>query len=105
MRHWILKGHEPVEAGMMEWAEWFESAPNRRVAVTEGGDYTISTVFLGVDHRFVGDGPPLLFETMVFDKDGGGDTYRYSTWDEAEAGHAAVVEEWREKAARERGGE
>lgn len=26
----------------------------------------VSTVFLGIDHRFGGDGPPVLFETMIF---------------------------------------
>lgn len=46
----------------------------------------VSTVFLGLDHAW-GDGPPMLFETMVFG--GSNDEYceRYSTWDEAEAGH------------------
>jgi hypothetical protein len=46
----------------------------------------VSTVFLGLDHSF-GEGPPQLFETMIFG--GEHDEYqeRYSTWDEAEAGH------------------
>jgi hypothetical protein len=34
--------------------------------VIEDGNIGISTVFLGLDHRHFGDGPPLLFETMVF---------------------------------------
>jgi hypothetical protein len=52
----------------------------------------ISTVFLGRDHSF-GDGPPMVFETMLFTDDDRNDfTWRYSTWDEAVAGHRAVVE-------------
>jgi hypothetical protein len=50
----------------------------------------VSTVFLGLDHQW-GDGPPLVFETMIFG--GEHDQYqeRYSTWDEAEAGHKQGV--------------
>lgn len=69
-------------------AEWW-----RRVAedVVEG--WTISTVFLTLDHSF-GHGPPLVFETMVFPEGSYSELYcdRYSTKAEALAGHKAVVE-------------
>lgn len=59
-----LRG-EPVPCdSLMEWAEWFEHA-DRRVAFDKVGTSEISTVFLGLDHNF-GDGPPLLWETMIF---------------------------------------
>ena len=53
----------------------------------------ISTVFLfGINHAF-GECAPLLFETRIF----GGplDLYqvRYSTWEQAESGHATALEE------------
>ena len=57
---------------------------------------TVSTVFLGIDHNFGGKGKPILFETMVFGK---GDLVpdnwmaRYCTWEQAEAGHKAIVYE------------
>lgn len=102
--HWILKGHEPVPASLLEWANWFEKA-DRSVAQTQGDGYRVSTVFLGLDHRFCGDGPPLLFETMVFSDDDDEDMSRYSTWDEAIAGHERTVAEWRERKAEERGHE
>lgn len=55
----------------------------------------VSTVFLSLDHAYhVGTekGPPLLFETMVFGlPDGGEYQERYSTWEEAEAGHKETV--------------
>ena len=79
------------------------------------GVYWISTVWLGYDHRH-GSGPPVIFETMVFERGPAGireeyrglrtlvdDTYhewnevdgrRYCTEAEALAGHAAMVEEW-----------
>lgn len=55
---------------------------------TRVGLVEVSTVFLGLDHRYCGDdGPPILFETMIFGD--GRDDYqeRYVTLAEAEAGH------------------
>ena len=85
----ILKGHMAVPANLMTWARWFETA-DRKVANDRIGDIRVSTVFLGVDHNFDG-GPPLLFETMIFG--GPHDEYQewYSTWEEAEAGHATAL--------------
>lgn len=61
-----------------------------RVAHTEvPGRRSVSTVFLGFDHRYVGDGPPLLFETMIFP--GAEMVGRCSTWEEAEAMHEEAV--------------
>jgi len=51
---------------------------------------------MGLDHQY-GEGPPLIFETMVFpSKDDMGelDMSRYSTEADAIAGHAAMVEKW-----------
>jgi len=72
---------------------------DRRVAFTDLDDRgRISTVFLGIDHSFgFGEGP-LLFETMVFNGPLDGEQDRYSTWDEAEAGHKAMVERVKELA-------
>lgn len=48
------------------WGEWYENNFEARiVARYEIGDVCVSTVFLALDHSF-GDGPPLLYETMVF---------------------------------------
>lgn len=65
----------------------------RRVAMDTLDDGRwISTVWLGMDHRF-GEGPPLIFETMVFPPGDMGDLYceRYSTEAEAIAGHDQIV--------------
>jgi hypothetical protein len=89
--HYILKDKTPVEVSLEVWAIWFGTA-NRTVDKTEvAPGIEVSTVFLGLDHSF-GDGPPLLFESMLFDDyDSGHMTDRYSTWEEAEAGHRAMV--------------
>lgn len=88
--HYILEGHKAVPVDLMTWARGFERA-DRIVAKTDVGDSKVSTVFLGLDHSW-GDGPPMIFETLVFGGPLAGEMERYSTWEEAEAGHAAMVE-------------
>ncbi len=62
----------------------------RRVALTPiDGDCEVSTVFLSTDAAFIG--PPLVFETMIFGGAHDLEQDRYGTWEEAEAGHAAMV--------------
>jgi hypothetical protein len=90
---YILDGHTPVRCDdLYAWGRWLETARESRIVarttVREGVD--VSTVFLGLDHRF-DDGPPLLFETMVFRNGNGDEEERYSTWDEAVTGHKAMV--------------
>ncbi len=84
--NYILKDKKPILCSdIMEWAKQWESS-DRIVKQDTIGDVKISTVFLGLDHSF-GDGPPLLFETIIFG--GAHDEYqdRYTTYEEAEAGH------------------
>lgn len=94
----------------IEWAQWMERV-DRHVARTDirlGKSkrvYTVSTVFLGLDHGFAwwrGQEAyqPILFETMIHFVD---QVYhprygswlnfqeRYRTWTEAEAGHWDAV--------------
>jgi len=75
--------------------EWVDAwSVSRVVAQTVVGPMRVSTVFLVIDHNqsLDPDALPLVFETMIFDSDGD-DRYqeRYSTWNEAEAGHAKAV--------------
>lgn len=100
MRHqyYILdKERRPVACSMLEWGMYFNSA-DRHVGLTKFEHVTVSTVFLGLDHRHdVADkpGPPILFETMVFlgDDEMPGDRIfaRYVSWDDADAGHKAIT--------------
>lgn len=74
---------------MEQWSADF--ALDRHLAVTGLGALgEVSTVFLGLNHNY-GDGPPLIFETMIFG--GPMDQYqdRYSTEEEAMAGHNFAV--------------
>lgn len=88
---YILDGKTPKLVGRDEWATWM-ALSDRRVAVTDiDRDVSVSTVFLTLDHSFREEGPPVLFETMIFG--GPHDQYceRYETWEQAEAGHAKAV--------------
>lgn len=77
---------------------------SRRVDETTVGDTRVSTVHLVIDHS-LGSGPPLIFETMVFDSDGDSFeeyeeyTKRYSTESEAHEGHRKTVEALRQRMA------
>lgn len=98
-RKYILRGAEVLEVeDLSAWGVWFETA-DRRVAetwITE--TMQVSTVFLGLDHQW-GNGPPLLFETMVFQDGAGGDCQRYPTYHAAEQGHEQVVRQERARLA------
>ena len=92
-RYYMLNKHnqpEPVD-NITRWALWFETA-DRVVAQTDvNEDVKVSTVFLGLDHQW-DDGPPLIYETLVFGGVMDGEMDRYSTKDEAVAGHDAMVQ-------------
>jgi hypothetical protein len=65
---------------------------DRHVGLTDLGALgRVSTVWLGLNHAW-GDGPPLIFETMIFG--GPMDQYqeRYSTEEQAAIGHGFAVQ-------------
>lgn len=90
-RYYDIDG-KPVS--LNEWMRAYKD--DRRIGDTTLADgKRVSTVFLGLDHQF-GDGPPLIFETMVFPSNSYAelDCKRYTTKAEAIAGHAAMVKKW-----------
>lgn len=84
-----LEGTAPVRVSRDEAGAAWKS--DRRVRYTVSGGVAVSTVFLVIDHGFGFSEKPVLFETLVI-----GGVYdqqmdRYTTWDEAVAGHEAWV--------------
>jgi hypothetical protein len=83
---------QPISIDEFSW-----DIENRRI----GADYVVcgdesvrvSTVHLGLDHSW-GDGPPLIFETMLFGGPESIDQWqrRYSTEEQARAGIEAAVD-------------
>lgn len=85
-------GMTPVACDMMHADPIFDRHAHRRLAKTEmSKDVAIYTTFLGLDHSFNAEGPPLLWETMIFG--GEHDLYqtRYSTYQEAALGHIEAI--------------
>ena len=91
------------------WAEWFERTQRDRSRVLKQ-DYAeeeattvgVSTVFLGLDHNFTGDGPPVLWESLVFGTSLDGEMQRYSTRAHALQGHDHLLRRVRAAYAAER---
>jgi hypothetical protein len=122
LRHFDRKG-TPID-----WRKAGELLEDRSYAVVKqtslDNGYWVSTVWLGLDHGFGDDGPPLIFETMVFERYRGAkkkidfsdmpnwngpkkpwvmradmsdlDCERYPTEEAALAGHRQMVEKWRQ---------
>ena len=77
--YWVLdEDHQPMAVDHEEWAKWMMRGfdETKRVAKTEVGEAEVSTVFLSLDHGW-GEGPPILFETMVFGGPHSDDKWRY----------------------------
>lgn len=61
---WYDREGKPI-SDMMEFGRLHEDLRYKYVAKARIGDAKVSTVWLGHNHQF-GDGPPLIFETMIF---------------------------------------
>ena len=94
------------EGKSMDLTEWARSSENKKYKHV-ADDYLekcrVSTVWLGLNHNFY-DGPPLIFETMVFRASNGKvtdwgelDMDRYSTLKQAKNGHKKMVKRWKKK--------
>lgn len=90
MKHYKLVGHDVVPCSAEEC--WNNIDETRRIArdVLPNG-VEVSTVFLGLDHNFSDAGPAIVFETMVFGGENDQAQVRYSTWEQAVAGHAQML--------------
>jgi hypothetical protein len=86
--HYDYDGN-PID--LWEWVVLFEDTERRQVARTTIGRVTISTVWLGLNHCFLGEGPPLIYETMIFGGPHDEAQWRYASKEAALAGHDRAV--------------
>ena len=100
MRIYVLDENlVPVPLTDGEWIVWLmenNRDAGENVARTTIGTVEVVTSFLGMDINLSFRGhpnpKPHVFETIIFDsKHGDSVMARYSTWKEAEEGHAAIV--------------
>lgn len=93
----VLKDKKPIRTeDIKEWGKFMESKERILKQDVLKNNFWVSTVFLGIEHRFIGKGKPVLFETMAFDKKGGSsvDERRYTTYTGAMLGHKNMVKKW-----------
>lgn len=110
---WILdERRHPVPVGDEHvWKQWMRSH-NQRVAhstlnlrtqprrgnkLQNFEKIVVSTLFVGTDNSDVPGAPPQVFETLVIGGPHQSESWRWATWDEAEAGHWLVVNLLKEK--------
>jgi hypothetical protein len=91
---YILDDHgnpKPCD-NLIRWGEWF-GTHKRIVKQEKVGGSEVSTVFLGLDHNFSDEGPPVVWETMVFGGELDQEMDRCSgNKEQAEAMHVRMVE-------------
>jgi hypothetical protein len=94
-RYYILDAdNHIVPADLVTWAMWLDNN-NKTLGYTEiTSACMVSTVFLGLDHGWR-DGPPILFETMIFGGPLDESQWRYSSYDDAMVGHTMAVKKAR----------
>jgi len=90
--YYILRDKKPVPATTIEWVLFMEKRNDCVVKRTNILGMYVSTVFLGMDHSFLSDATPILFETMIF-KGPLDQEYqtRYTSWKQAVRGHWKAV--------------
>jgi len=99
LEHYILKNGRITRVGLMEWATWINDIHSRCIDHTVircDGDgepeVEVFTTFLGIDHGFDPNAPPILFETMIFGGSLDMEMRRYCTMGEAKQGHWEMVD-------------
>lgn len=89
---------------MERWVAAFEGERHigNSVLRIRGNWYRVSTVWLGLNHNWNPSGPPLIYETMIFEEPGRSDVamWRYSTGEQAIRGHMRAVR-WLKRNVRE----
>ena len=106
-RYILDEDGEPVlEPDVLRWGQWFETHRRQSILaktfIPGGREVLVSTVFLGINHRFGsgGVGEPVLWETVVFGGALDGEMRRYSSREAALAGHEEMVRAVREAEAK-----
>ena len=93
MKTYILVDKKPVLVDEKEetFLKFYDDINQRIVAIDRIGDVVVSTVFLGFDHNFSDQGPPILFESLVMGGAMDDEMIRACTWEEAEKNHKKLV--------------
>jgi hypothetical protein len=86
-----------IPCTLNEWSDQIEKMSlnaTNHIADNIVEEKRISTVFLGLNHQYMPNRKPLIFETIIFKEGDYTGIYcdRYSTWKEAEEGHQKAIQ-------------
>ena len=99
-KRYILLNKQPhLEENLDIWRQWIGNPNHRNVKQYKKHGLHVSTIFLGLDRNSSNMGPPILFETMLFDDKSGVEKgqWRFATWDKAVAHHDKLIKSIEEK--------
>ena len=103
--YYILIGKRVFKTDREGYLKWEMKYPGRRcVAFTRiSPTVEVSTIFLMIDYRMrsMGEGKPIVFETLIFKHDKVVDGQRYCTYNEALKGHEEMVKLARDQLVKE----
>ena len=83
------------ECDVMEWCHQLEEMnkySKHHLGFDEVKGYLVSTIWIGSNMNYSGVGPPLIFETLIFNDKDSMYCEKYSTWDEAIDGHERAIQ-------------
>ena len=87
----LVDGKVVTGIGLSKWGSWMKNPEHRYASKTVVKDSEVSTVFLGLNHGYVPD-VDLWFETMVFGGPMDQEQERYTTLEQAKAGHERMIQ-------------
>ena len=88
---YIIKNEQPdPEPDIEKWGQWF-STDDRIIQQNNVNGIFISTIFLGLDHNFLGGTKPILWETMIFNLHIDEPQWRYDSLEKALKGHQQAL--------------
>lgn len=82
-----------IQITVDEWNRLFEKDSYRNLSYSEGDTWSVSTLWLGLEHGNDIKGRALIFETLSYHPDGRKSMVRYATEKEAKEGHENIVKE------------
>ena len=92
MYYLLDKDKKPYKVTLKESYKLYDDRDMKITKQDKVGDVRVSTVFLGLDHAWIGEPSPILWETMIFG--GEHDQYqeRYTSHEDALAGHQRAID-------------
>lgn len=101
MQYYLLdKDKKPYPVSLEESYKLYENMDMKITQQDMVGDIKVSTVFLGMDHSLpfdadgnpIEDPTPLFWETMIFGGEHDGYQERYTSYEDALAGHQRALD-------------